>query len=201
MAYRGEAFLAGYAESPGVPVHEAGHRFEGLEQFLFVCAAAPGTHTPSGVVAPAWRSFLLAAREYRQFCHGYLGRFVDHRTLEALAREGYLATRRAAPRNACSGRSTRRSGRRAPTAPAATRAATMASRTVTARGIHEAVPGAANAGRVGPPGPASPVAPETGRDAGDPRAAGEAEDILRMRRMQRRQVSRAEGGAPDVRGA
>jgi len=66
MAYRGEAFLAGYAESPGVPVHEAGHRFEGLEQFLFVCAAAPGTHTPSGVVAPA--------------------------------REGYLATRRAAER-------------------------------------------------------------------------------------------------------
>ena len=98
MAYRGEAFLAGYAESPGVPVHEAGHRFEGLEQFLFVCAAAPGTHTPSGVVAPAWRSFLLATREYRQFCHGYLGRFVDHRTLEAPAREGYLATRRAAER-------------------------------------------------------------------------------------------------------
>jgi len=67
MAYRGEAFLAGYAESPGVPVHEAGHRFDGLGQFLSVCAAAPGTHTPSGVVAPAWRSFLLATREYRQF--------------------------------------------------------------------------------------------------------------------------------------
>ena len=43
-----------------------------------------------------WRSFLLSSREYRQFCHGYLGRFVDHRTLEAPAREGYLATRRAA---------------------------------------------------------------------------------------------------------
>src|SRR3954469_12612743 len=28
VAYRGEAFLAGYAESLGVPVHEAGHRFE-----------------------------------------------------------------------------------------------------------------------------------------------------------------------------
>jgi hypothetical protein len=96
MAHRGEAFLAGYAESLGVPVHEAGHRFEGLKQFLFVCAAAPGTHTPSGVVAPAWRSFLLATREYRQFCHGYLGRFVDHRTLEAPSGEGYLATRRIA---------------------------------------------------------------------------------------------------------
>ena len=94
-AHRGEAFLAGYAESPGVPVHEAGHRFE-------------------------------------------------------------------------------------------------------------AVPGAATAGRVGASGLASPVAPgapETGRDAGHPRAAGEAEDILRMRRMQRRQVSRADGGAPYVRGA
>jgi hypothetical protein len=98
MAYRGEAFLAGYAESPGVPVHEAGHRFDGLGQFLFVCAAAPGTHTPPDAVASAWRSFLLATREYRQFCHGYLGRFVDHGTLEAPAREGYLATRRAAER-------------------------------------------------------------------------------------------------------
>ena len=91
-AHRGEAFLAGYAESPGVPVHEAGHRFE-------------------------------------------------------------------------------------------------------------AVPGAGTAGRVGASGLASPVAPETGRDAGDPRAAGEAEDILRMRRMQRRRVSRADGGAPGVREA
>jgi hypothetical protein len=77
----------------------------------------------------------------------------------------------------------------------------MASRAVTARGTRGAVPGAATAGRVGAPGLASPVAPGTGRDAGDPRAAGEAEDILRMRRMQRRQVSRADGGAPDVRGA
>jgi hypothetical protein len=77
----------------------------------------------------------------------------------------------------------------------------MASRAVTARGTHKAVPEAATAGRVGASGLASPVAPETGRHAGDPRAAGEAEDILRMRRMQRRQVSRAEGGAPDVREA
>ena len=98
VAYRGEAFLAGYAESLGVPVHEAGHRFDGLKQFLFVCAAAPGTRTPPDAVASAWRSFLLATREYRQFCHGYLGRFVDHGTLEAPAREGYLATRRAAER-------------------------------------------------------------------------------------------------------
>jgi hypothetical protein len=96
MAYRGEAFLAGYAESRGVPVHEARRRFDGLKQFLFVCAAAPGTHTPSDAVAGMWRSFLLSSREYRQFCHGYLGRFVDHRTLEAPAREGYLATRRIA---------------------------------------------------------------------------------------------------------
>ena len=93
---RREPFLAGYAESQDVPVHEAGHRFDGLKQFLFVCAAAPGTHTPSDAVAALWRSFLLASREYRQFCHGYLGRFVDHRTLEAPSGEGYLATRRAA---------------------------------------------------------------------------------------------------------
>src|SRR4029079_11104722 len=96
MRARGEACLSGYAESLGVPVHEAGHRFEGLEQFLFVCAAAPGTHTPPGVVAGMWRSFLLSSREYRQFCHGYLGRFVDHRTLEAPSGGAYRSPARTA---------------------------------------------------------------------------------------------------------
>ena len=96
MRYSQEPLLLRYAESQGVPVHEAGHRFDGLKQFLFVCAATPGTHTPPDAVAGMWRSFLLSSREYRQFCHGYLGRFVDHRTLEAPSGEGYLATRRAA---------------------------------------------------------------------------------------------------------
>ena len=76
----------------------------------------------------------------------------------------------------------------------------MASRAVTARGAREAAPETATAptaGRGGASGPASPVAPETD----DPLVAGEAEDVLRMRRMQRRQVSRAEGRAPDVREA
>ena len=96
MRYSQEPLLLSYAESRDVPVHEARYRFDGLEQFLFVCAATPGTHTPPDAVAGMWRSFLLSSREYRQFCHGYLGRFVDHRTLEAPSGEGYLATRRAA---------------------------------------------------------------------------------------------------------
>jgi hypothetical protein len=96
MRYSQEPLLLSYAESRDVPVHEARYRFDGLKQFLFVCAATPGTHTPPDAVAGMWRSFLLSSREYRQFCHGYLGRFVDHRTLEAPAREGYLATRRIA---------------------------------------------------------------------------------------------------------
>jgi hypothetical protein len=75
----------------------------------------------------------------------------------------------------------------------------MASRAVTVRGPDEAVPeaaAAATAGRDGASGPAGPVAPETERDAGDPRAVGEAEDVLRMRRMQRRQISHAEDRVP-----
>jgi len=96
MKYSQETVLLRYAEIQGVPVHEARYRFDGLKQFLFVCAATPGTHTPPDAVAGMWRSFLLSSREYRQFCHGYLGRFVDHRTLEAPSGEGYLATRRAA---------------------------------------------------------------------------------------------------------
>jgi hypothetical protein len=96
MKYSQESLLLRYAEIQGVPVHEARYRFDGLEQFLFVCAATPGTHTPPDAVAGMWRSFLLSSREYRQFCHGYLGRFVDHRTLGAPSGEGYLATRRIA---------------------------------------------------------------------------------------------------------
>src|SRR4051812_50205643 len=96
MAYHGEAFLAGYAESLGVPVHEAGHRFDGLKQFLFVCAATPGTHTPPDAVAGMWRSFLLSSREYRQFCPGHLRRLVDHTALQAPSGEGHLATPRPA---------------------------------------------------------------------------------------------------------
>ena len=98
MKYSQEPLLLRYAEIQDVPVHEARYRFDGLKQFLFVCAATPGTHTPPDAVAGMWRSFLLSSREYRQFCHGYLGRFVDHRTLEAPSGEGYLATRRAAER-------------------------------------------------------------------------------------------------------
>src|SRR4051812_50122657 len=95
VAYRGEAFLAGYAESLGVPVHEAGHRFEGLKQFLFVCAATPGTHTPPDAVAGMWRSFLLSSREDRQFCPRYPRRLVGHRTLQAPPGGGDPGARRA----------------------------------------------------------------------------------------------------------
>jgi hypothetical protein len=79
----------------------------------------------------------------------------------------------------------------------------MASRAVTARGAREAAPETATAptaGRGGASGPASPVAPGV-PETDDPVVAGEAEDVLRMRRMQRRQISHAEGGVPDVRGA
>jgi hypothetical protein len=96
MAYHDEPLLVRYAERRGVPVHEARRRFDGLKPFLFVRAATPGTHTPSDAVAGMWRSFLLSTKEYRQFCHNYLGRFIDHRTGETPAREAYLATRRAA---------------------------------------------------------------------------------------------------------
>jgi hypothetical protein len=96
MAYHDEPLLVRYAERRGVSVDEARRHFEGLKQFLFVCAAMPGTHTPSDAMAGMWRSFLLSTKEYRQFCHGYLGRFIDHTTVETPSGEAYLVTRRAA---------------------------------------------------------------------------------------------------------
>ena len=96
MAYHDEPLLVSYAERCGVPVDEARRHFAGLKQFLFVCATVPGTHTPSDAVAGMWRSFLLSTKAYRQLCHGYLGRFIDHKAVEERSGEAYLATRRTA---------------------------------------------------------------------------------------------------------
>ncbi len=96
MLYSHDSLLATYAESNDISLHEARHHLAGLKQFLFICAATPGTHAPSSVVATLWQSFLLSTRDYREFCHGYFGRFIDHRTREAPSPETYLATREAA---------------------------------------------------------------------------------------------------------
>ena len=96
MLYDDAGLLARYAEEHRLSPREAGRRFDGLKQFLFTCAAVPGTHAPPGGVAPMWRAFLLSTGDYRRFCHGHLGRFVEHRALAAPCGDAYLATRRGA---------------------------------------------------------------------------------------------------------
>ena len=96
MLYSNDGLVERFAQEHGTSLHDAGQQFAGLKQFLFTCAAVPGTHTPPDGVAAMWRLFLTSSKDYRQFCHGYLGRFIDHRTLAAPSRAAYLATRHAA---------------------------------------------------------------------------------------------------------
>ena len=94
MIYSNDKVVERYATSNGIPLREARRHFDGLKQFLFVCAAVPGSHTPSDPVAAVWRVFLLFTKDYGDFCRGQLGRFIDHSPAETPSREAYLATRR-----------------------------------------------------------------------------------------------------------
>jgi hypothetical protein len=94
--YGNAGLLARYAAERCLSPREARRRFDGLKRFLFTCAAAPGTHAPPGGLAPMWRAFLVATGDYRRFCHGHLGRFVEHRAPAAPCRDAYPATRRGA---------------------------------------------------------------------------------------------------------
>ena len=96
MLYSNDKVVERYARSSGIPLREAHRHFEGLKQFLFMCAAKPGSHTPSNIVAAVWQVFLLFTKDYGNFCRGYLGRFIDHRPAETPSREAYSATRREA---------------------------------------------------------------------------------------------------------
>jgi hypothetical protein len=94
--YHNDALIGKHIKSSSIKIDDARDRLDGLKQFLYICAAVPGAHAPSSVVATMWHSFPISSKDYRDFCHGYLGRFIDHRTLETPSRETYLATRRAA---------------------------------------------------------------------------------------------------------
>jgi hypothetical protein len=46
--------------------------------FLGACATSTVPLSPSATVDVGWHTFILYTREYREFCHGIAGRFIDH---------------------------------------------------------------------------------------------------------------------------
>jgi hypothetical protein len=71
--------------------------------FLGACAVYHGVPlSPSRAVDPGWHAFVLHTRDYREFCHRFAGRFIDHvptteagsgavvdRTVDAIRAAGY----------------------------------------------------------------------------------------------------------------
>ena len=93
MAYSNPRVLKRYVLDNNVDEAEAQRRFDGLKQFLVVCATTPGYKVTSDAIDSMWHTFLLFTRDYREFCTRYLGKFINHEPFEVPSPESYITTR------------------------------------------------------------------------------------------------------------
>lgn len=93
LNYEHGRLLDRFVMDHGGTIEEAAARFLALKQFLAVCAIKPGIKISSAEIDDMWHTFLLFTAPYRDFCHSYLGRFVDHEPFEA-AQPGYYSITR-----------------------------------------------------------------------------------------------------------
>lgn len=91
--YQNQRVVERHAADRGVSLEIAQRRFDGLKEFLVVCAAMPGPKITSAEIDAMWHTFLLFTREYRGFCEDYLGRFINHEPFEHPNPHTYLTTR------------------------------------------------------------------------------------------------------------
>lgn len=70
--------------------------FVALGQFLFVCATAKHSCSPSIAIDAAWHEFLVFSKEYYNFCQQYFGTVIHHRPTEVMMNESYQNTRNSA---------------------------------------------------------------------------------------------------------
>ena len=93
LAYQHERLVGRYEIDFGVDRSEALRRFNGLKQFLVLCALTPGYKVTSDRIDSMWHTFLLFTKDYREFCLTYLGRFINHEPFERPSPDDYLVTR------------------------------------------------------------------------------------------------------------
>jgi hypothetical protein len=96
MAYKHDKVLGRYIKDFGEEKERATACFEALKQFMIVCAVSEGIKTSSEPVDDMWHTFLLFTKDYREFCHAYLGRFIDHRPGGGFPSDTYKKTRECA---------------------------------------------------------------------------------------------------------
>lgn len=95
LGYRNERLIKRYTMDYGLPETIANQRFEGLKQFLYVCAVTPGYKVTSDAIDSMWHTFLLFTKDYKSFCERYLGKFINHEPFEVPAPDAYVRTRAA----------------------------------------------------------------------------------------------------------
>ena len=93
MGYDHPRVLKRYVLDHGVDEKEAHRRFEGLKQFLYVCAVTPGYKVTYDAIDSMWHTFLLFTKDYKDFCTRHLGKFINHEPFEVPSPECYLTTR------------------------------------------------------------------------------------------------------------
>lgn len=93
LNYTNPRVIERHVQDQNVPPHTAARRFDGLKQFLAVAAIMPGRKVTSPAIDAMWHTFLLFTKDYRQFCDGYLGRFIEHEPFETAAPWAYEQTR------------------------------------------------------------------------------------------------------------
>ena len=96
LSYTNARLLDRYQRDFGLSAEIARLRFEGLKQFLYVCAVTPGYKVTSDSIDSMWHTFLLFTKDYSAFCETYFGRFINHDPFEVPSPDSYLKTRAAA---------------------------------------------------------------------------------------------------------
>lgn len=73
---------------------EAEALWEGLNQFLRLCADNPGTYqVASQPVDELWHDFLQFTESYREYCQNNFGKFIHHLPATSTQPSGYFDTR------------------------------------------------------------------------------------------------------------
>jgi len=94
-----DALLRRYMAENKTDLATAKKAFMALKQFLFVCATAKHSCSPSIAIDAMWHEFLMFSKEYYNFCLQYFGTVVHHHPTEVMMNESYRNTRDSALKN------------------------------------------------------------------------------------------------------
>lgn len=93
MSYQNPKLVERYSTYTGATPDLASRAFEGMKQFLAVCAMTPGWKVTSEPIDAMWHTFLLFTRDYATFCERNFGFFLHHEPFDVPRPELYAETK------------------------------------------------------------------------------------------------------------